>query len=151
MPPLEGNEEKEKEEKGIQVVTPNKLSIRFLVLLPQKKAGNNSYKLKSKIRQILYLLYQHNKTKKINFRTISSSHDNNVSTYWGQQACNKTRTQNFLFWFTKNVVQNFKQKTDSMTKHNECLAEHTTKNEIRQLLSKHTRKHANNIHENREQ
>ena len=142
MPPLEGNEEKEKEEKGIKVVTPNKLSIRFLVLLPQKKAGNNSYKLKSKIRQILYLLYQHNKTKKINFRTISSSHDNNVST---------TRTQNFLFWFTKNVVQNFKQKTDSMTKHNECLAEHTTKNEIRQLLSKHTHKHANNIHENREQ
>ena len=37
MPPLEGNEEKEKEEKGIKVVTPNKLSIRFLVLLPQKR------------------------------------------------------------------------------------------------------------------
>ena len=30
------------------------------------KTGNNSYKLKTEIRQILYLLYQHNKiTKKL--------------------------------------------------------------------------------------
>ena len=151
MPPLEGNEEKRKRRKRNPSCNSKQTINQISCIITTKKAGNNSYKLKIKIRQILYLLYQHNKTKKINFRTISSSHDNNVSTYWGQQACNKTRTQNFLFWFTKNVVQNFKHKTDSMTKHNECLAEHTTKNEIRQLLSKHTHKHANNIHENREQ
>ena len=36
------------------------------MLLAEMKTGNNSYKLKNEIRQILYLLYQHNKiTKKV--------------------------------------------------------------------------------------
>ena len=43
MPALEGDEEV-KEGKG---------------LLAQIKSGNNSYKLKNEIKQILYLLYQH--------------------------------------------------------------------------------------------
>ena len=34
------------------------------MLLAQIKAGNNSYKLKIEIRQILYHLYQHNKNTK---------------------------------------------------------------------------------------
>ena len=65
MPPLEGDEEV-KEGKGLKILTPNKLLPRFPVLLVQVKAGSNSYKLKNDIRQILYLLYQHNKiTKKV--------------------------------------------------------------------------------------
>ena len=65
MPPLEGDEEV-KEGKGLKILTPNKLLTRFPVLLVQVKAGSNSYKLKNDIRQILYLLYQHNKiTKKV--------------------------------------------------------------------------------------
>ena len=69
IPPLEGDEIEVKEGKGIKILTPNKLLSRLPVLLAQIKAGNNSYKLKNEIRQILYLLYQHNKiTKK--FTTI---------------------------------------------------------------------------------
>ena len=50
--------EKVKERKGLKIVTLNKLLTRLPVLLAQIKAGNNLYKLKKEIRQILYLLYQ---------------------------------------------------------------------------------------------
>ena len=49
MPPLEGDEEEVKEGKGLKI------------LLAQIKTENNSQKLTNEIRQILYLLYQHNK------------------------------------------------------------------------------------------
>ena len=66
MPLLEGDEEKVTEGKGLKILTSNKLLTRNPVLLAQIKAGNNSYKLKNEIRQIVYLLYKHNKiTKKI--------------------------------------------------------------------------------------
>ena len=58
MPTLEGDEEEVKEGKGLQILT------TFPILLAQIKAGNNSYKLKNEIRQILHLLYQHNKITK---------------------------------------------------------------------------------------
>ena len=46
-------------EKRSKILTPSKLLTRL-------KAGNSSNKLKNEIRQILYLLYQHNKiTKKV--------------------------------------------------------------------------------------
>ena len=60
MPALEGTEEV-KEGEGLKILTPNKFLTRFPILLAQTKAGDNSYKLKNGIRQILYLLYQHNK------------------------------------------------------------------------------------------
>ena len=50
---------------GIKILTPNKLLTRLIVLLAQIKAGSISYKLKNKIRQILYLLYWHNKSLKM--------------------------------------------------------------------------------------
>ena len=66
MAPLEGDEEEVKEGKGLKLLTPNKLLTRLTILLAQKKAGNSSVKLKNEVRQILYLLYQHNEiTKKI--------------------------------------------------------------------------------------
>ena len=65
MPPLEGDEEKVKEGKGLKILTPNKLLTKLPILLAQIKAGNNSNKLRNKIRQILYLLYQDNKITKI--------------------------------------------------------------------------------------
>ena len=46
---------------------------RLPILLAQIKAGNNSYKLKNGIRQILSLLYKHNKiTKKVYNNLIES-------------------------------------------------------------------------------
>ena len=59
MPTL-NSDEKAKEGTEIKILTPNKLLARFPVLL----AGNNSYILKNKIRQKLYLFYQHNKITK---------------------------------------------------------------------------------------
>ena len=62
MLPLEDYQEvKEREE--IKIFTPNKLLIRLPILLSQIKARNDSYKLKNKIRKIVYLLYQHDKRK----------------------------------------------------------------------------------------
>ena len=88
MPPLESDEEaklytekafaervklipqkRKHEGTGLKILVPNKLLTRLPILLAQIKAGNNSYKFKNEIRQILYLLYQHNKiTKK--FTTV---------------------------------------------------------------------------------
>ena len=73
MLPLEGDEEiklepketiaervkvnpKKYEGTGLKTFTLNKLLIRLLILLAEIKAGNNLYKLKNEIRQILYLL-----------------------------------------------------------------------------------------------
>ena len=55
---------------GIKILTPNKLLTRLPILLSETKAGNNLNKQqqqqKNEIRQILYLLYEHNKlTKKL--------------------------------------------------------------------------------------
>ena len=67
MPPLEHHKEV-KEGKGLKVLTPNTLLTRLPI-----KATNYYYKLKNKIRQILYLLYQHNKiTKKVYNNLIKS-------------------------------------------------------------------------------
>ena len=71
MPPLE--DEEVKEGKGLKILTLDKFLARRSILLAQIKAGNNSYKLKNKIRKILYLFYQHIKiTKKVYNNLIKS-------------------------------------------------------------------------------
>ena len=82
MPALEGNDEvkleqqktiavrvklnsrKKKRRNRIKILTPNKLLTRLPILLAQIEARNNYNKLKNEIRQILYLLYLHNKITK---------------------------------------------------------------------------------------
>ena len=75
MPPPEGDEEEVKEEEErLKMSTPNKLLTRLPILLAQIKGEYNSNKLKNEIRQILYLLYQHNKiTKKVYNNLMKSS------------------------------------------------------------------------------
>ena len=73
MRSLEGNEEEVKEGKTLKILTPNKLSTRLPILLAQSKARNNSNKLKNEIRQILYLLYQHNKITKNVYNNLIKS------------------------------------------------------------------------------
>ena len=55
---------------GIKILTPHKLLTMLPVLLVQRKAGNNSYTLKKEIRQMVYLLYQHNKINKILYKNL---------------------------------------------------------------------------------
>ena len=70
---LEGGEKEVKEEKGLKILTPNKLLTKLPILLAQIKAGNSLSKVKIEIRRILYLLYQHNKiTKKVYNKLIKS-------------------------------------------------------------------------------
>ena len=52
-PLQEGDEEEVKEEKGLKILTQNKLLSRLSILLAQIKAGNNSNTLINEIRQIL--------------------------------------------------------------------------------------------------
>ena len=54
MSPYKGDGEEVKEGNGFKILTPNKLLTRLPMLLAQIKAGNNSYKLKNEIRQMLY-------------------------------------------------------------------------------------------------
>ena len=49
MPHFEGDEEV-KEEKGLEILTPNKLLTRLPILLAQIKAEHHSHKLKNEIR-----------------------------------------------------------------------------------------------------
>ena len=71
MPALEGDEVKEG--KGLKILNPSKLLTRLPILLAQIKAGTNSYKIKSEIRQIIYLLYQHNKITKTVYNNLIKS------------------------------------------------------------------------------
>ena len=64
MPAEQVKEGKVKERKGLKVLTPNRLLTRLPILLAQIKDGNNSYKLKNEIRQILFFLDQHDKVAK---------------------------------------------------------------------------------------
>ena len=57
---VEVDEKEAKEGKGLKTLPPNKLLTRLPVLFAQIKAGNNYYKLKSEIRKIVSLIYQHN-------------------------------------------------------------------------------------------
>ena len=73
MPLLEGGEEELKEGKELKILTLNKSLTRLSLLVAQIKARNNSIKLKNEIRQILYLLCQHNKiTKKVYNNSVKS-------------------------------------------------------------------------------
>ena len=50
--PAPESDKEVKEGKRLKILTLNKLLTRLPILLPQIKAGNNSYKLKNKIREI---------------------------------------------------------------------------------------------------
>ena len=56
-----------------------------------------------------------------------------------------TERETFHYCLPKDVANNLKDQIDFIIKHNERLAEKTTKNRIRQLLSKYN--HVNDIYE----
>ena len=62
MPPKETEEDasknREKQGKGLKILTPQQMLTRLPISLAQLKAGNNSEKLKNEIVQLLYSLYR---------------------------------------------------------------------------------------------
>ena len=142
MPSLEGDEEEVKEEKGLKILTPNKLLTRLPILLAQIKAGNNSYKLKNEIRQILYLLYQHNKITK---KSLQKFNQGIIIMEKNMTVIRDPKTFCFNFDRPKDVDENLKHDIEFIIKSNESLAENKLKSKIEKLLLKY--KHGNNIHD----
>ena len=61
---------KEQKAKGHKILTPNQMLCTLLISLAQLKSGNNSEKLKNKIRQILYSLYRSKKLIKQIYKSL---------------------------------------------------------------------------------
>ena len=73
MPPLEGDEQEVKEGQELKILTLNELLTGLPIIIAQLKARNNLYKLKNKIRKMLYLLYQHYKITKNVYNNLIKS------------------------------------------------------------------------------
>ena len=55
---------------GLKILTPNQMLSRLPISLAQLKAGNNSEKLKNKIRQLLYSLHKSEKLIKEIYKSL---------------------------------------------------------------------------------
>ena len=55
---------------GLKILTPNQMLSRLPITLAQLKAGNNSKKLKSEIRRLLYALYGSKKLTKQLYKSL---------------------------------------------------------------------------------
>ena len=92
---------------------------RIPILLAQIKAGNDSKKLKTEIRQILY---QHNKiTKKVY---------NNLVMEENMTVIRDPKTFYFTFEWPKDVDENLKNQIEFMIKSNESSSKNKIKDEI---------------------
>ena len=58
------------QEQGLKILTPNQMLSRLPFSLVQLKAGNNSEKLKNEIRQLLYFLYRSKKLTKQLYKSL---------------------------------------------------------------------------------
>ena len=75
-PPLETEAEVAKRQQagqGLKIMTPKQMILRLPILLAEKKAGNNSQKLKNEIRQITYSLYRSNNLIKTVYNNLIST------------------------------------------------------------------------------
>ena len=66
---LEFNKQNQ-EGQGLKILTPNQMLSRLPISLAQLKAGNNSEKLKNKIRQLLYSLYRSKELTKQIYKSL---------------------------------------------------------------------------------
>ena len=55
---------------GLKILTPKQMLSRLPIILAQLKAGNNSEKLKNKIRQLFYSLYRSKKLMKQLYKNL---------------------------------------------------------------------------------
>ena len=55
---------------SLKILKPNQMLSRLPICLPQLKAGNNSEKLKNKIRHLLYSLYRSKKRTKNIYKNL---------------------------------------------------------------------------------
>ena len=67
---LNFNQLEQQKGEGLKILTPNQMLSRLPITLAQLKAGNNSEKLKSKIRQLLFSLYRSKKLTKELYKSL---------------------------------------------------------------------------------
>ena len=68
---LEFNKQEQKQKgQGLKILTRNQMLSRLPISLAQLNAGNNSEKLKNKIRQLLYSLYRSKKLTKQIYKSL---------------------------------------------------------------------------------
>ena len=68
---LEFNTQEQKQKgQGLKILTRNQMLSRLPISLAQLNAGNNSEKLKNKIRQLLYSLYKSKKLSKQIYKSL---------------------------------------------------------------------------------
>ena len=60
----------EQKGQGLKILTPNQMLSRLPIYFAQLKAGNNSEKLKSEVRQLLYSLYRLRKFTKQLYKSL---------------------------------------------------------------------------------
>ena len=74
MPDLEREESaaqrRNQQGQGLKILTPNQILRRLPIALAQLNAGNNSEKLKSEIRQLLYSLCRSKKITKNIYKSL---------------------------------------------------------------------------------
>ena len=64
---------RQRQGQDLKILTPNQMLSRLPIYLAQLKAGNNSEKLKSKIRQLFYPLYRSKKLTKQFYNNLINS------------------------------------------------------------------------------
>ena len=69
---------------NLKILTPSQMLSRLPISLAQLKAGNNSEKLKNKIRQLLYSLHKSEKLIKEIYKSLVDviKNGNNFYEYW---------------------------------------------------------------------
>ena len=74
-PPLETEEEAERRQlgQGLKILTPQQMITILPILLAQLKAGNNSQKLRNKIRLLLYSLYRSKNLSKTIYNSLMNT------------------------------------------------------------------------------
>ena len=73
MPELETEESAEQKGQGLKKLTPEQMLSGLPISLAQLKAVNNSQKLKTEIRQLLYLLYRPKKLSKTVYNSLMNT------------------------------------------------------------------------------
>ena len=63
----------EQSAKGLKTMTPKQLITRLQILLSQLQAGNNSEKLKNKVRQIICFLYSSKDLSKTTYNHLMNT------------------------------------------------------------------------------
>ena len=70
MSELESEESTEERGQGLKILTPNQMLSRSPISLAQLNAGNNSAKLRNRIRQLLYSLYRSKNVTKNTYKSL---------------------------------------------------------------------------------